>query len=394
MDNVFSTIFGTVKLEYSQPEESNTDRSLRAWDAADEYILSSLGEYDLSSVLIINDFRGGLCCPLTGKDRTREISVFSDSLVSEKMITANCGLNELPCPELITESFPGNLKKLSGKITLIIIKIPKSLEYFDYLMKIISIQLPPNIPVIAGGMARHLPESFFTCFSGHTRESKYSLIKKRARIYQGTLPTEKENKDSLITDRADHIKENSGYTILDGDLEIINYPGVFAYGRIDPGTGFLIETMNEISGSICPERIADPGCGDGALSIAAASLWPGSLITATDESFQAILSAGESVRKNGFEKRIEVKRADILSGLGKTWADLVLCNPPFHGGTRTTTGLPFRFIKESSEILKPGGIMFLVANRHLGYLNTMKKYFTRAEIFRENRKFRIYKCWR
>jgi len=83
--------FGTFSLA-RYPETS--DRSLRAWDAADEYLLDHLAEHEQMAdasdssneakrILVVNDTFGALSCAL---DRY-EVHHWSDSILSQRAVS-------------------------------------------------------------------------------------------------------------------------------------------------------------------------------------------------------------------------------------------------------------------------------------------------------------------
>jgi 16S rRNA (guanine1207-N2)-methyltransferase len=66
---------------------------------------------------------------------------------------------------------------------------------------------------------------------------------------------------------------------------------------------------------------------------------------------------------------------DVASGLPDTY-DVIVTNPPFHaqrGIDRPDIGR--RFIAVAADSLRPGGKLWLVANRHLPYENVLSESF-------------------
>ena len=110
------------------------DAGLRAWDAADEYVLEAVGVGDgRQPVLIVNDGFGALTCALAADAPT----VWTDSHVAMTAIRENMSNNNLdtstvsiaPIPEVPTES--------QGTFGTIIIKIPKSLMLLEHQLRAI-----------------------------------------------------------------------------------------------------------------------------------------------------------------------------------------------------------------------------------------------------------------
>src|SRR5205085_6720211 len=81
--------------------------------------------------------------------------------------------------------------------------------------------------------------------------------------------------------------------------------------------------------------------------------------------------------------------SDVYSDVGETY-DVIVTNPPFHSGVRTTSAVAVRMIEEAPVHLAADGDMWLVANRFLDYLTPLRDTFTRVEIVSEDNKFRVY----
>lgn len=148
------------------------------------------------------------------------------------------------------------------------------------------------------------------------------------------------------------------------DGRFMSRPGIFAWDRIDVASALLAEHLPaNLTG-----RAADLGAGFGYLSAELLTRCPG--ITALD-AYEAENRALELARVNlqSFEARtpINYRWHDVAAGLPDTY-DVIITNPPFHaqrGVDRPDIGR--RFIAVAAEALRPGGKLWLVANRHLPY---------------------------
>lgn len=347
-----------------------TDASLRAWDSADEYLLEQI-KADWSScerILVVNDAHGALSLPLSDKIMNQ----INDSALHRSSILLNLeGNGRPPSPPFLSSREP-----LEGEPDLIVLKIPKALPLFAYQLERIRLNLKEETPVLAAGMSKLMPPSFFETFQGACRDASYSLIKKRARYYRGVL--QPLDKPVLEPVRFSYDR-----------IPLLSLPGVFSHGKIDRGTRFLLEHFPR---SEKPEVVVDPGCGCGVLGIQAALAWPDARIIATDDNALAVESARLSAGLNGVEDRMKFRHANITEGLPDGSADLVICNPPFHQQHRINLESGYAFIDEAHRVLKPGGQLFMVANRHLGYEKRLKQLFEGALIIGQNKKYRVHMC--
>ena len=148
------------------------------------------------------------------------------------------------------------------------------------------------------------------------------------------------------------------------DGRFVSRPGIFAWDRIDVASALLAEHLPaSMSG-----RAADLGAGFGYLSAELLTRCP--KITALDV-YEAENRALELARVNlqPFEARatLNYRWHDVSIGLPDEY-DVVVTNPPFHaqrGIDRPDIGK--RFIAVAADSLRPGGSLWLVANRHLPY---------------------------
>ena len=168
-------------------------------------------------------------------------------------------------------------------------------------------------------------------------------------------------------------------------------PGVFNEGRLDAGSALLIEHLP----TTLRGRVADLGAGSGLLSHAALERCPG--ITSLD-LFEAEARALDLARRNLETARVPVAFhwLDVGAGLpheSRGRFDAVLCNPPFHVGSRGVPALGRAFIAAAASALKREGELLLVANRHLPYEDALREAFTHGEALAEAGGFKVYRAW-
>ncbi len=141
-------------------------------------------------------------------------------------------------------------------------------------------------------------------------------------------------------------------------------PGLFSWKSFDSGSRLLAASLPAgLHG-----RGADLGAGYGYLSRMALERAAG---IKGLHLFEAERKGLEAAERNlaGFNQRCELHFhwADVTAGLGMTGLDFVLMNPPFHAGRDSLPALGRTFVREALKALRPGGRLFMVANRHLPY---------------------------
>lgn len=373
MNNNFETSWGVFTLRRNEGE---INRSLQAWSSADLYILDHLNlrkPEEKSSVLVLNDSFGAITLALA---ENYIVYNLSDSFCSQKEIQRNLAINNKDNCDVHFLT-PG--ESLPGELSCIILKNPKSLAYLEYQLQLISTGLKKDIPVLAADMSKNIHSSTVALFEHYLEGVTTSLAWKKSRLIEGRTGGSVEFKNSYP----------QSYRPLEESFEVINYPNLFAQGRLDPGTAFLISNFPFAAKT---GRVVDLACGDGVIALKAASKWPKAELLCVDESYLAVKSAKESFKESPFENPVEFRVTDVLDGVDSGFADLILCNPPFHDNHSLSTATALKMFRESRRVLKEEGELFIVANRHLNYEKQLSKIFNKAQIITSNKKFSIIRA--
>jgi 16S rRNA (guanine1207-N2)-methyltransferase len=175
---------------------------------------------------------------------------------------------------------------------------------------------------------------------------------------------------------------------LDPTLGLWTQPGVFSWDRIDPGSALLVEHLPTFAG-----RGADLGCGIGYLAHAILASPKVQHLTLVDVDRRAV----DAAIRNAADPRVSVRWADVRSGTGVDGTglaglDFVVMNPPFHEGGAEDQSLGQSFIRRAAEALRPGGLCWLVANRHLPYEAVLKPLFRRVAPKIEGGGYKVYEA--
>lgn len=362
----------------------NKKELLRAWDAADEYLLNYLHEeFDAQepdkklNILIVNDGLGALTTPLINNN----ITVWTDSYLSQQGIKQNLINNALTSDTL---KILNSIETPDGEFDVVLIKIPKTLALLeDQLIRIKSI-VSTETKIIAAGMAKSIHTSTLKLFEKHIGSTKTSLAKKKARLVFSEYDAELIPVKNPYPKR--YILEGTTHTIL-------NHANVFSRESLDIGTRFFLKHLPE---SESYHKIIDLGCGNGIVGLIAAEKNPEAEITFLDESFMAVQSAKENFEA-AFDSTLKEQRKatfetnDCLTGIEKNSADLILNNPPFHQNNAVGDEVAWNMFKRSKDVLKQKGELWVIGNRHLAYHIKLKKLFGNCETIASNKKFVILK---
>lgn len=152
-------------------------------------------------------------------------------------------------------------------------------------------------------------------------------------------------------------------------LDAWSQPGVFAWDRIDPGTALLAQHLPPLKGAG-----ADLGCGYGALATVVLRSPAVTSLRLVDLDRRAV----EAARRNVEDPRATFDWADARTVGASGDLAFVVMNPPFHDGGAEDRRLGQAFIRKAAELLRKGGVLWLVANRHLPYEAELSAAFKRV----------------
>ena len=355
------------------------NRSLQAWDAADEYIINYINDNQLidsqKNILIINDGFGAISSNLT----EHNVFCINDSFISQKAIEYNLNQNHLPNNNMTLLS---SIDKLPNDIDLILYKIPKTKSLLIEQLNQISQKYDSKTVFIATDKAKEIHSSTLKLFEKHLGQTKTSLAVKKARLVFSDI----ENKNSQ------HIKTQLTTWHLDSSenkdssFVISNLANVYSRDKLDIGARAFILNLPNVNSGI---SMIDLGCGNGVIGLSMLDKQPDINVTFIDESYMAIESARENIKVN-FPKhysKCKFELNDCLSGIEGGSVDLILCNPPFHQQTATTDHIAWQMFKDSHRVLKKGGELRIIGNRQLAYHIKLQRIFGNETLIASNDKF-------
>lgn len=347
------------------------NRSLQAWDSADEYLLDYVFEHhrDANRILILNDSFGALCCALADKHCT----VVTDSYVSTLAYEYNLEANELADAKVDVLT---SMDELPKDIDLILIKIPKNSGLLQAQLAQLS-KLTIDIPVIAAGKAKEIHTSTLKSFSHFLTEPTTSLAVKKSRLVF-----------SKTSAKAIDSKFPVSWPLEKTDFTLSNEANVFSRDSLDIGARFFI---NYLPMGKKPLKVFDLGCGNGVIGLMTLAKMPNATVTFIDESAMAVHSAEQNVVDNLPERVADCQfvQNDCLTGFENYGADLILCNPPFHQANAITDHIAWQMFLQAKAALRQGGELRIIGNRHLEYDDKLKRVFGNSKTLGNNKKFTV-----
>ncbi|MFF8609269.1 methyltransferase [Streptomyces sp. NPDC015346] len=358
---------------------------LRAWDASDEYLLRHLAETDTDlsgAVTVVGDRWGALTTALAARGPA-DLTQVSDSYLGRRATAKNLarsGADPAAVRLLTTQDPPPT------RVDVLLVRVPKSLALLEDQLHRLAPAVHEGTVIVGTGMVKEIHTSTLRLFERILGPTRTSLAVKKARLIlctpdpaldRGTNPW--PLRYALPADAA----TVAGRTVT-------NQAGVFCADRLDIGTRFFLQHLPQGLGRA---RVVDLGCGNGVVGLAVALAEPEAELVFTDESYQAVASAEENFRTHADAGRAaEFTVGDGLADTAPGSVDLVLNNPPFHSHQATTDRTARRMFTDAWRALRPGGELWVVGNRHLGYHVTLRRIFGACELVASDPKFVVLRA--
>ncbi len=367
---------------------------LRAWDAADELVLSHLDEVPLAAgarVLLVNDAFGALTCSL----RSFNLVVINESSAGRAATAQNLAANELEPIDVYSMLDLDAEPATAESFDLVVIKIPKATAHLDDLLYRLRPLLHAETRVVGAAMVKHLHRSATESLETLVGPATASLAKKKARLLHVIVDEELEVGEKTWP----QAWSARGHTLL-------NHGGGFSPSGLDSGTAMLLDTVtdfaamlpHDVSGNV---RAVDLGCGNGVIGLRLAQdlVASGRMVSieAIDDSALAIEATRASWEASTVDERARLTvhhQHRMIESLGARSVDLIVVNPPFHDDRVVGDHTAWSMFTDAHKVLRGGSSLIVVGNRHLGYHAKLAKIFGSAEVLAANKKFVVLRAVR
>jgi len=353
------------------PKTNN--KSLVAWNSADEYLLSYFlkQEYKKPNILLQGDRFGFLACNLHSYKPTSVIAYKSQ----EKALHLNLEGNNFTASD-ISVIYP--LDSTPKVIDIALVKMPKSLDLFKLYLYQISRNTNEDTVVFVSFMTKHFSKQMLKIASEFYKEVAQSLAWKKSRILILKTPKHFSEKPLISS-----IK-------LNDNKDLQQYFGVFSANNIDYATQYFLENLKLDKSDT---KILDLGSGNGIIAYDIMQKyklngWKTPDMHLLDDSYLAI----ESSKLNMPLENSFYYFNDNIFIFEDKFFDLIVTNPPFHFEYEINTEISVGFFKQAHRCLNSGGRFQLVFNRHLKYKPLLRRVFKRVNLVAENSKFTVLEC--
>ncbi len=363
-----------------QPATESHDQV--AVDATDRLLLDEAAAHLRSAhsgrpgrIAVIDDTCGALTLGLAtavasevpGFPSTLQISTFQDSHAARGQLQRNAARLGDPAVRDLW-SVADTAEEALQDADLVLVRLDKSLAALTELSRTIARHAAVTVTVLAGGRVKHMSRTMNEVLAHDfaTVQARLARQKSRVLLAQGVREQALGASGDSTVPVTTALRERE----LPQDLVVHAYGGVFAGATLDRGTRTLLRHLPEMAPEA--QQAMDLGCGSGILAVALAQSRPGVSVVATDDSWRAVASAratahGADVLAAPGAPGVCVLWDDAAATVPEAGIDLVLCNPPFHLGAAVSTAPAHHVFEAAGRVLRPGGELWTVFNRHLHY---------------------------
>ncbi|OXX74725.1 methyltransferase [Vibrio sp. V03_P4A6T147] len=350
----------TLRLR-SFPHLAN--ETVQAWYAGDEYMINHIEALNLAigkRILILNDHFGALSCWFADK---HHVTMMSDSFISQQGTLNNLQRNQCRNVQLLS-----TMDAIPESVDLVLFQLPKSNRHLVWQLSQLRQSLAQDCPVIAVNKAKEIHTSTLNLFEKYLGSTSTSLAWKKHRLVFSA-----PNVSPIET-----VEPITEWAVESESIRLKNLPNVYSGEGLDLGARFFLQHLPQD-----PElqHIIDLGCGNGVLSIKMGQLNPQVRMTCVDESLMAVESAKLNLLENlGEDRNIQCIANNCLDGFQQESSCLVLCNPPFHQQQAITDHIAWQMFCDAKHVLKKGGRLLVIGNRHLGYDVKLARLFGQGQV--------------
>ena len=263
----------------------------------------------------------------------------------------------------------------AGRFDEVWVRMPRSSREAAMLLHAAAARVEDGAPIHLYGASDEGIRSAARHFPAGTAAPRPAIIKRRCRVLVAVRQSAPPRPDGLeqwtLEARIDWGAGERAWTF---------YPGVFAYGRLDPASALLIGCLPTVT---VAERVLDFGAGTGLIGAAVLERGGGGEVHLLEPDAISLTAAARNV-----PGAVPVPGRDLSAVSGPF--DLIVSNPPIHGGKAQSLRTVEALIHDAPAVLTKGGTLLLVAQRRLPIGKLLERSLGRVRAVADRGLFRVW----
>lgn len=249
-------------------------------------------------------------------------------------------------PKSVDRRVPGLRFWPSGQFQTVALRLPKARGELEMLTHAAAGLLAPSGTLYLFGGNSEGIESAGRRLGAVFDSVQTVQTKFHARVFAAREPR------SILKPALGDWRSTFGFAVDGANFSHATYPGVFASGRLDDGTRFLLENLPAVGG-----EVLDLACGSGPIAQVLTRRHGDARFTLADIDAISLEAAKENV------PGATVHQITRLRDVPAANFDVIVSNPPIHQGVEQTFAVLRDFLATAPDYLAAGGEIFLVVQR-------------------------------
>ena len=263
----------------------------------------------------------------------------------------------------------------TGRFDEVWVHMPRSSREAAMLLHAAAARVEDGAPIHLYGAGDEGIRSAARHFPAGTAAPRPALIKRRCRVLVAVRQSAPPRPDGLeqwtLEAQVDWGAGKRPWTF---------YPGVFAHGRLDPASALLIGCLPRVTAA---KRVLDFGAGTGLIGAAVLERGDGAEVHLLEPDAISLEAAARNV-----PGAVPVPGRDLSAVSGPF--DLIVSNPPIHGGKAQSLRTVEALIRDAPGVLTKGGTLLLVAQRRLPVGKLLERSLGRIRTVADQGPFRVW----
>lgn len=259
-----------------------------------------------------------------------------------------------------------------GPFGAAILMLPLDKSAYEMSLHAIAARLPQGAPLIVYGPNNEGIKSAAKAFPPFFEKAEVLLAKAHARVWQAARSAVTEGLGGRLADW----RRTTALTLNGRSYDWLSYPGVFAKGGLDVGTGLLLRQLPAVKG----QSALDFGAGTGVIARVLVDL--GAHVSMVESDAIALEAA-----------RANVPEATAILGrdLPAERFDIIVSNPPIHQGRSRDLAVLTALIADAPRRLRKGGLLFLVTQKTVPLPRLAQGHLRNVECLADEAGYRVWK---